>query len=260
MGVGFGEGPLAELGHRRLADDDGSGGAQAAYGLGIGGHGGAVGRAAEGGDLPGYVQLVLDGDGHAVEGALRVSRVPGVGLGEGLFREDDAEGSEGGVDPGDAAQRGLDEGARGDLAGAHQLGLPLDTLEYQLRIVPVMFPAPCAVPVHGHPFRLPVGNSGQGSRSAACASSAPGPPAAGMEGSRAARAALSRHCPGSGARTSQDPGSAPRPTIPRTGEQTCSSEFRRRRRRPAKATAPSRNMCSRIAPETAVTASIQRRS
>ncbi len=103
-----------------------------------------VGGAAEGGDLPGDVELVLHGDGHAVERAVRPfrGRVPGVGLGEGLFGEDDPEGTECGVEPGDAAQRGLDEGAGGDLAGAHQFGLPLDSLEHQLRVVPV----------HAHPF------------------------------------------------------------------------------------------------------------
>ncbi len=41
----------------------------------------------------------------------RLRRVTGIGLGEGLLGEDDAEGSEGGIGPGDAAQRGLDEGA-----------------------------------------------------------------------------------------------------------------------------------------------------
>ena len=122
-GLALGDRPLAELGRRRLADDHGAGRAQAAGDLAVGLLAGELAATAEGRRLAGEVHVVLDGDRHAQQWSALAIGAPAVGLGSlarAALGADDAKGVEVGLGRVDAAQRGVDELDRGDLAGGDQ--------------------------------------------------------------------------------------------------------------------------------------------
>lgn len=125
-GGAFGEGPLAQFAGVGLADDDGSGGAQPADRLAVGGGRGQRAVAAEVGGQARHIGVVLDRDRHAEERQPLPRREPPVGLGglgEGRFGPQVAEGVEGGLGGLDAGEgvgheRGRGGGGVGEPAGA----------------------------------------------------------------------------------------------------------------------------------------------
>ncbi len=112
--LGVGEGP--ELRHRRLPDDHRACRPEPADDLGVRGGRSGVGLAAEGGDATRDVDLLLDGDGYAVQrpGLLAGLVVTGGRFGPGLVAEDHRERIEPGVEDPDPVQRlvGRSAGAR----------------------------------------------------------------------------------------------------------------------------------------------------
>ncbi len=113
-------------GDARLADDHGAGRTQPAGDLAVGLLAGEVAGAAEGRRLPCEVHVVLDRHRHPSNGACRVGgsvfrrRSASAAWARASLAADDAERVGGQLRRVDAAQRGVDELDRGDLAGGDQ--------------------------------------------------------------------------------------------------------------------------------------------
>ena len=132
---GLGEGPQRQLGRARDADDDRPGRAQDPHELAVLGLRVAVGVGAAHARRPGDCHVVLHGDRHAEQRAVvAAARPPAglVGLEQRALVEDDPEGVQVAVQARDALERVLDELARRDLTGSHELGLSRDTGEGEL--------------------------------------------------------------------------------------------------------------------------------
>ena len=125
-GQGLREREDRQLGHVRLADDDGARFTQRAHDVGVALARAAVRQRAPRRDLAGDVRVVLDRHRHTEQRApiaRAATRIGLVGLGQGAVGEHHAEGVQLRVRLPDAVERRLDELARRDLAGGHQARL-----------------------------------------------------------------------------------------------------------------------------------------